>query len=83
MIANSLGFVLVWKALKVLCRGNGNVAQMPVPQGCVLLEPGMSLNEKQCSNPAMAWGLAKEVGEGWLEGERCLVFFTANFLLFV
>jgi len=56
---------------------------MPIPQGRVLLEPGMSLNEKQCSDPAMVWGLAKEVGEGWLEGGRSLVFFTANFLLFV
>lgn len=67
----------------MLCRGNGNVARVPIPQGRVLLEPGMSLNEKQCSATAMVWGLAKEVGEGWLEGERSLVLFAANFLLFV
>lgn len=67
----------------MLCRGNGNVARVPIPQGRVLLEPGMSLNEKQCSAPAMVWGLAKEVGEGWLEGERSLVLLAANFLLFV
>lgn len=67
----------------MLCRGNGNVARVPIPQGRVLLEPGMSLNEKQCSAPAMVWWLAKEVGEGWLEGERSLVLLAANFLLFV
>lgn len=48
----------------MLCRGNGNVAWVPIPQGRVLLEPGMSLNEKQCSAPAMVWRLAKEVEEG-------------------
>lgn len=63
--------------------GNGNVAWVPIPQGRVLLEPGMSLNEKQCSAPAMVWELAKDFGEGWMEGERSLVHFAANFLLFV